>query len=58
MKVPKGKTVYYRGKKYRTGDEIPDEIAESAEVGKAPAGSGGRKRSTAGAGEADKPSGK
>jgi len=28
MKVPKGKTVYYGGKKSVAGTELPDELAE------------------------------
>jgi hypothetical protein len=55
MKVPKGKTVYQAGKKYRAGDDVPDEVAETVDLGKAPA-KGGRKRPAAGAGEASKPS--
>ena len=57
MKVPKGKTVYSGGKRYKPGDDLPEDLAKKTELEKAPA-SGGRKRSAAGSGEAGKPSDK
>lgn len=32
MKLPKGKTAYIGGKKYKAGDEIPDELVKKLNV--------------------------
>lgn len=37
MKLPKGKTVYSGGKKYKAGDEIPDDLVKDLDKPAKPA---------------------